>query len=96
MTRATTLLFLLICTFPQHVFANATSSSKIGISVFIKETQKCDFHIASEGGQPLSLLSSSNCQIKADKIQKQFTQIIYQQQNLSSNGGFSRVVLIVQ
>jgi len=96
MVRATTLLFIFICAFPQHAFANATSSSKIGISVVIKKTQKCDFHIANEGGQPLSLLSSSNCQIKVDKIQKQFTQTIYQQQNISSNSGFSRVVLIVQ
>ena len=96
MARATTFLFVIVCAFPQIAFANATSSSKIEISVVVKETPKCDFHITNEGGQPLSLASSSNCQIKAEKIQKQLTNTNYQQISHSNEHDFARVVLIVQ
>ncbi len=96
MARITTLLFLFICAFPQFAFANATSSSKIGISVVIKETPKCDFHIASEGRPSLSFVPFANCDIKADMIQKQFISTNYQQLTHSSNNEFARVLLIVQ
>ncbi len=96
MARATTFLFLLVCAFPQIAFANATSSSKIGISVVVKETPKCDFHIVTtERSTSYSQLSLS-CQITTDKIQKQLTKINYQQQSDSKKNDFARVVLEVQ
>ena len=96
MARATTFLFLIACTFPQYAFAKATSSSKIGISVVVKETPKCDFHISTtESSASYSQLSSS-CQITIDKIQKQLTKINYLQQPHTKNNDFARIVLVVQ
>ena len=96
MARATTLLFLFICGFPQLAFANATNSSKIGISVVVKEKLQCDLHIANTGQPNLYLASSSNCEINAEKIQKQFTSANNLKLAHTSDNGFSRVVLTVQ
>ncbi len=90
MARATTFLFLFICAFPQLVFANATSSSKIGISVVIKEKPQCDFHIANSRQLQSHIGTNSNCEIKTAKLQQ------YANQTSVTENGLSRVVMTVQ
>ena len=90
MTRATTFLFLIVCAFPELAFANATSSSKIGISVVIKEKPQCDYHISNSRQTQSSFGTSSNCELKTANLQQ------YTNQTSITENGLSRIVMTIQ
>ncbi|GAA0419931.1 hypothetical protein GCM10009133_30430 [Cocleimonas flava] len=96
MLHAKILLCLMIGTFPQLVFAGASNTIKIGISVVVKEPTKCDFHISTDGNAALYNESSSNCVIQADNLKKHLNNINYQQHIESSTNEFARIVMVVQ
>jgi len=96
MLHAKILLCLMIGTIPQLVFAGASNTSKIGISVVIKESTKCDLHVSNNQKVALYTQSSSNCLIQTDTIRKQLSNISYEQKIESGNNEFARIVMVVQ
>ncbi|WP_299870874.1 hypothetical protein [uncultured Cocleimonas sp.] len=86
----------MIGSIPHLVFANASNTSKIGISVVIKESTKCDLHVSNNQKVALYTQSSSNCLIQTDTIRKQLSNISYQQKIESGNNEFARIVMVIQ
>lgn len=88
MFRTTALLLLITCAFPKLAAANATSSSKIGISVVIKEKPKCDYHMADSKQSTFGI--NTNCELKTASLQQ------YASQSPTTENDLSRVVMTVQ
>ena len=63
---------------PLNAAANATDSTRIGISVVVKETQNCQFQYVPLNNSQSVQTQFSNCEFKSKELQQSADQVALQ------------------